>query len=684
MCKGGVNMSHKLSTEEFKKKLFDKRGNDVTLLSDFSGSTNPITVRFNTCGHEVIINRPYNVLNGSGCSICKDKNKRRSPADFARQFNSVKGDEYTLLSDYVNSRTKVTVRHNVCKNIYSALPKTALKYNCPFCSKNAPKGTQKFTNELNSKYPGQYLVKGNYVNAATPILVKHLKCGRSWSPTPDNILSGRSHCPYCSRESLAQQKRLKTPEIQKRINDLFNNSLVLSDVNSYINGESYLNYTCLICGHHSRAMAKNLLQGHGCPYCANEHRYDNRRPSFEQIATRAKDITNGEYILLSGDYKNNTSQLVFKHLECGTTFTSTWLKFSQLATRCPNCRGSFGEQIIKGYLKKHKIDYQYAYIIDDLIDKRKLHFDFYFPQYRVAIEYDGVQHFDKSSNLYNEDVIRHDRMKDKYCLDNNILLIRVPYYEDINSYLDNTLLDLVSIKENKYSIKFKEVPTKELYDLMLNYHYLHRKVNAKYAYGLYLNNKLKGMLTYTPVNKTTINRIFTDEATVENSLELSRLYIKDEVSQTIPNITSQFVSWTLKQLKKQGNWFIISFADSGMNHAGSIYQACNFLYLGVNKSKGMYAWGGPNKYRERWKAGNYYKYLILPSDKHLYVFGAGNKKFKKSFSSMIKLAVHDHYPKNNKVHYLVGDKENRLIKDRETGKIYQEDELVSLLGKHKL
>ena len=34
-------------------------------------------------------------------------------------------------------------------------------------------------------------------------------------------------------------------------------------------------------------------------------------------------------------------------------------------------------------------------------------------------------------------------------------------------------------------------------------------------------------------------------------------------------------------------------ADSGMNHVGSIYQACNFLYLGVNKSKGMYAWGGP-------------------------------------------------------------------------------------------
>ena len=60
-------------------------------------------------------------------------------------------------------------------------------------------------------------------------------------------------------------------------------------------------------------------------------------------------------------------------------------------------------------------------------------FDFYLPKYNILIEYDGKQHF-----LYGGfgiDLLEfmnlkyRDNIKTKYCEDNNIKLIRIPYWE---------------------------------------------------------------------------------------------------------------------------------------------------------------------------------------------------------------------------------------------------------------
>ena len=119
------------------------------------------------------------------------------------------------------------------------------------------------------------------------------------------------------------------------------------------------------------------------------------------------------------------------------------------------------------------------------------------------------------------------------------------------------------IKVNKNKLEFRQVGSKDLFVLMQKYHYLHRRVATKFSYGLYYQNGLVGMVTYSPVRISLAHSI-SDKATKDNTLELSRLYIKDEVSQTVPNITSGFVGWSLRQLKQHGNWYIIIFADSGM------------------------------------------------------------------------------------------------------------------------
>lgn len=91
--------------------------------------------------------------------------------------------------------------------------------------------------------------------------------------------------------------------------------------------------------------------------------------------------------------------------------------------------------------------YQYGYRIPDLRLKNNLHFDFWLPQPKVAIEYDGEQHFKPFAHFGGEDNFKkvqlRDRMKDSYCKNKGINLIRIRYDEDVKEVLDLHLLPLV-------------------------------------------------------------------------------------------------------------------------------------------------------------------------------------------------------------------------------------------------
>ncbi|MCB2320474.1 hypothetical protein LGK98_06505 [Clostridium tagluense] len=55
------------------------------------------------------------------------------------------------------------------------------------------------------------------------------------------------------------------------------------------------------------------------------------------------------------------------------------------------------------------------------------------PQYNTCIEYDGEMHY-KETTLGNKlkQQQLHDKIKNNYCKDNNINLIRIPYWEKNN------------------------------------------------------------------------------------------------------------------------------------------------------------------------------------------------------------------------------------------------------------
>jgi len=99
---------------------------------------------------------------------------------------------------------------------------------------------------------------------------------------------------------------------------------------------------------------------------------------------------------------------------------------------CNNCYESKGEKKIAKFLDKYKISYSRQHKFDECTGKRyKLPFDFYIPSKRTCIEFDGLQHF-QPVNYFGgvkayEQLKINDKIKEYYCEDNYIDLIRIRY-----------------------------------------------------------------------------------------------------------------------------------------------------------------------------------------------------------------------------------------------------------------
>lgn len=101
------------------------------------------------------------------------------------------------------------------------------------------------------------------------------------------------------------------------------------------------------------------------------------------------------------------------------------------------CVHSKGEQKIAQILLDAEIVFDREYCFLDCKNPKtgaKLRFDFYLPDYNCCIEYDGKQHYSYNNNWhynfeYFKQIKDRDIIKDNYCKQNNIKLVRIPYWE---------------------------------------------------------------------------------------------------------------------------------------------------------------------------------------------------------------------------------------------------------------
>jgi hypothetical protein len=207
--------------------------------------------------------------------------------------------------------------------------------------------------------------------------------------------------------------------------------------------------TCPIHGDFDQR-ASSHLEGHGCKQCANDKMYKNRTLTKDQFIEKSKLVHGDKYNYSLFIYKNSYTPGI---IVCPIHGNFTQIPGQhQCGNGCPKCIPNYskGEQSIFMWLKEHNIDFIEQKKFLECKNKKELPFDFYLTEYNICIEFDGNMHFE-AINYFGgkkrfEKIRINDKIKDNYCKNKNIRLLRIPYWEkkNIPSILQNLLFPLGS------------------------------------------------------------------------------------------------------------------------------------------------------------------------------------------------------------------------------------------------
>ncbi len=117
--------------------------------------------------------------------------------------------------------------------------------------------------------------------------------------------------------------------------------------------------------------------------------------------------------------------------KCKKQFTQKWNNHIR-GHGCQYHNKSKGENKIQHYLDENNIIYEQQYKFNECKNKKCLPFDFYLPDYKLCIEYQGKQHYEIVEFFGGELEFLtrklNDIKKKIFCLENNIELLYIPHW----------------------------------------------------------------------------------------------------------------------------------------------------------------------------------------------------------------------------------------------------------------
>lgn len=156
------------------------------------------------------------------------------------------------------------------------------------------------------------------------------------------------------------------------------------------------------------------------------------------------------------DYVSCKTKVSVKHETCGNIYKTSRNTILQ-GCGCPVCRESKGERRVRKYLLEKVFEFTSQYKLKNCRNVNPLPFDFAVSnnqnELSCLIEYDGEQHFKPIEHFGGEKGFQqrqhNDQIKNAFCKENNIPLIRIPYwdYDNIETILEKELTALGIIRE---------------------------------------------------------------------------------------------------------------------------------------------------------------------------------------------------------------------------------------------
>ena len=180
--------------------------------------------------------------------------------------------------------------------------------------------------------------------------------------------------------------------------------------------------------------------------------------------------------------------------------------------------------------------------------------------------------------------------------------------------------------------------------LILNRHYARRMPAITYAFGLFRDGDLAGVITYGMPPSPHLMIGVAGAEWRDHVIELNRLVLVNNE----PNEASRLIGGSLRLLN--GPLIVVSYADTAQDHAGVVYQATNWLYTGLSAvAKDLTVDGVALHSRSVSRSRNAYrdKVKTVPrSRKHRYIHLIGNRKEKRAMREALRYQVLP-YPKGD-------------------------------------
>jgi hypothetical protein len=293
----------------------------------------------------------------------------------------------------------------------------------------------------------------------------------------DHHINRKSGCPRCSIEKTHNKLKLTMEEFNNIANAIYGIGTYNYSKFIYINN---LTPGIITCNTHkidflkspSNHIKKNNPQG--CPLCGYERCSIVQKKSKDVFEMESNLIHNYKYNYEKFIYiNNNTKGIIICPIH--GDFNQTPIIHLCTESGCPRCNDSHGERISEQFLVDKNIKYERQIKFNNCRNPKTnypLKYDFGVfkdsGNLLCLIEIDGEYHFSiktlkewkvkipsfYSTKIYKENNFR-DNIKTSYCKDNNIPLLRIPFWnthtnkattkEDIETSIKNFINSLVKV-----------------------------------------------------------------------------------------------------------------------------------------------------------------------------------------------------------------------------------------------
>lgn len=211
-------------------------------------------------------------------------------------------------------------------------------------------------------------------------------------------------------------------------------------------------------------------------------------------------------------------------------------------------------------------------------------------------------------------------------------------------------------------MQLKRISKEIAFSFYMKYEHLGNCGLGVWHYGLYDSEMLLSVVSFGTVNFNPQRSKVSRTANQFNLriIQLTRGGTRFDAPKSTPSKT---IALALKEIKKDiGPVLIIAYSDTGWNEIGTIYQASNFMYLGMTNPKGQANYYIDGKFMSGWSVrkrfgtrdlkilqnvvGSVSRIQLTP--KHMYLFVNANRRLKKKVISDIQ-PICQAYPKRKEL-----------------------------------